>query len=71
MGFKLWISNPGALKHIENLGGCTVKQDDNIYEVFNLPASKLRDIRGIFVMSHPRTQFERAYLDAVVDRYKR
>ena len=69
MGYKLWINEFGVLKHIENLGGVAIKKSSHVYEVYNLSASKLRDMRGVFVISAPRTQIERAYLDAVQTRY--
>jgi hypothetical protein len=73
MTYKLWIpdDNLGVLKHIENLGGAYRRESDNIYMVANISAGKLRDIKGVFCLSHPRSAFEAAYLKGVATRFGR
>lgn len=69
MRYKLWLSDYGILKHIENLGGAYRRIDENCFEVWGVPASKIREFQGVFVLNAPRTQIEAEYLRAVTERH--
>ncbi len=69
--YVIWIpeDNAGVLQHIKNLGGAYIRRDENVYEIYGIPAYQIQKMKGIFALSHPRTQVEEAFLKAVKNAY--